>query len=142
MSAIKGPKTHRPELVNTDTPVSQDEKMRQELGLGKDDNVESGEDEPASPGPIPKKKPASAKVAGGADSDAQVKELKAKNEELEKRLTTDDTRKNEQVSSNLPQHLRQPARVLGPPLLLQGFLQGTSPCLVRRNKITDLLAHQ
>ena len=55
MSQINRPKAHRPELVNTETPISQEQKMRQALGLGKEDGAGSGDDEPESPTPVPPK---------------------------------------------------------------------------------------
>jgi hypothetical protein len=99
MSQINRPKAHRPELVNTETPISQEQKMRQALGLGKEDGAGSGDDEPESPTPVPPKPKKSSKsaIGGQSDNDQLIKELQGKNAELEKRLSTEGSRKDEQV---------------------------------------------
>jgi hypothetical protein len=72
------------------------EQMRQQLGLGPDD-VGPGDDEDEAP-PAPARRGGGGGAAGGAEK--RVADLEAKNAELEKKLASEGTRRDEQVETD------------------------------------------
>ena len=92
---VNRPKEYRPELADASKPQSKEEQMRQQLGLGPDD-VGPGDEEDEAP-PAPARRGGGGGAAGGAEK--RVAELEAKNAELEKKLASEGTRRDEQVET-------------------------------------------
>jgi len=92
---VNRPKEYRPELADASKPQSKEEQMRQQLGLGPDD-VGPGDDEDEAP-PAPARRGGGGGAAGGAEK--RVADLEAKNAELEKKLASEGTRRDEQVET-------------------------------------------
>lgn len=88
---VNRPKEYRPELAVASKPQSKEEQMRQQLGLSPDE-VGRGDEEDEAP-------PAPARRGAAAGSDKRVAELEAKNAELEKKLASEGTRRDEQVET-------------------------------------------
>jgi kinesin family protein C2/C3 len=94
---VNRPKEYRPELADASRPRSKEEQMRQSLGLGPDEGSPGDEEDEAPPPPPVRKGAGAAPKAGG--SDKRVAELEAKNAELEKRLASEASRRDEQVET-------------------------------------------
>ena len=92
---VNRPKEYRPELADASKPQSKEEQMRQQLGLGPDD-VGPGDEEDEAP-PAPARRGGGGGAAGGAEK--RVADLEAKNAELEKKLASEGTRRDEQVET-------------------------------------------
>jgi len=89
---VNRPREYRPELVNAEKPLSREEKLRAELGLGDGEVDMRPEDEDEAPPPPSRK-------GGAAGGDTRVKELEKKNQELEARLSAEGAKRDEQVET-------------------------------------------
>eukprot|EP00291_Cryptomonas_curvata_P023515 CAMPEP_0172170030 /NCGR_PEP_ID=MMETSP1050-20130122/11036_1 /TAXON_ID=233186 /ORGANISM="Cryptomonas curvata, Strain CCAP979/52" /LENGTH=191 /DNA_ID=CAMNT_0012841157 /DNA_START=90 /DNA_END=662 /DNA_ORIENTATION=- len=90
--SVQRPKEYRPELANSDSPLSRDATLRESLGLSKEAAEAGASDDDDTPPPVPHRRASTAQATAVAqrqvDSavEARVKELEAENADYKKRL--------------------------------------------------------